>query len=77
MWLTACSPKPCPPARPLAPPAAFMQTVPEPACTIKTNGDLVDCLVETRHALRLANRHALALRQWAEGQGLAETDPAP
>ena len=73
--MTACGPK-CPPNKPLAPPAAFMQPVPEPVCRLKTNGDLVNCLVETRASLRLANSHTEALRKWAAGEDF-ETVASP
>ena len=47
-----------------------MQSVHEPYCAIKTNGDLVDCLITTRAALKKANADKAALRQW-----VAEFDP--
>ena len=53
-----------------------MQPVPEPVCRLKTNGDLVNCLVETRASLRLANSHTEALRKWAAGEDF-ETVASP
>ena len=54
----------------MPPPAVYLQSVPEPYCAIKTNGDLVDCLVVTRAALKKSNLDKEALREWA-----AEVEP--
>lgn len=62
---TACSAKPCPPARPMPPPAVLLQEVPEPRLRGRTNGDLLSWSLDLREALRLANSDKAALREWA------------
>ncbi len=64
--LSACG-KPCPPARPMRPPAVYLQDVPEPELRGKTNGDLAAWALELRAAVRMGNSDKAALREWAEG----------
>lgn len=63
--LTACSAKPCPPARSMLPPVVLMQEVPEPRLRGRTNGDLLSWSLDLREALRLANSDKAELRRWA------------
>ena len=66
--MSACGGKPCPAARPMMPPAVYLQDVPEPVLKGKTNGDLAAWALELRQALALANSDKAALREWAAGQ---------
>ena len=65
--LSACSSKPCPPARPILPPVVYLQDVPEPALAGSTVGDLTKFAADLRDALRLANRDKAELRAWLSG----------
>ena len=64
MFLSACSAKHCPSARPMLPPVVYLQEVPEPQLKGRTNKALLDWAVELREALRLANGDKKALRDW-------------
>ena len=55
-----------PEAVPLRPPAAFMEPTLEPACDPAVNQDLADCYVNTRKALRKANKDKNALKLLTE-----------
>ena len=63
--LSACSAKPCPPARALRPPAVYLQEAPEPELKGGTNADLAQWALDLRAALRLANSDKRALREWS------------
>ncbi len=65
--LSACG-KPCPPARPMTPPAVYLQDVPEPRMRGKTNGDLLAWALELREAVRMGNADKKAMREWTAGQ---------
>ena len=67
--LSACGGKSCPPARPMMPPADYLQDVPEPELRGKTNGDLAAWALELREAVRMGNSDKAALREWVEGGG--------
>lgn len=71
--LTACSSKPCPPARPMKPPAVYLQDVPEPQMRGKTNGDLAAWALELREAVRMGNSDKAALRTWVKTEAHLET----
>lgn len=45
----------------VVPPAALMKPTPEPACDPGTNGELLNCLWDTRAALKRANADKAAI----------------
>jgi hypothetical protein len=53
---------------PCYPPFVYLQTVPEPQLTGRTNADLAIYTVELLAALRLANSDKVALKAWADSQ---------
>ncbi|UQZ90709.1 hypothetical protein C4J81_16460 [Deltaproteobacteria bacterium Smac51] len=61
--MSACAAD-CPPARPILPPTVYLQEIPEPQLTGRTNGDLARWALELREALRQANSDKNALRDW-------------
>ena len=63
LCLTACAAE-CPPARPMLPPVVYLQAVPEPELSGRTNAALVEWALELRAALRQANSDKEALRAW-------------
>jgi hypothetical protein len=48
------------------PPTVYLQAVPEPKLTGKTNGDLEQWARNLRAALRLANSDKAGIREWAD-----------
>ena len=51
----------------MAPPAVYLQEVPEPRFVGQNNRHLLAWALELREALRLANSDKAALRDWSEG----------
>jgi hypothetical protein len=49
---------------PCAPPVVYLQDVPEPTLTGKTNKDLADYVLGLREALRRSNLDKSRLREW-------------
>ena len=72
--LSACGGKPCPPARPMLPPAVLMQDVPEPEMRGRTNGDLLAWALELENAVKMGNSDKRALREWAQGVGSGQAE---
>lgn len=70
LCLTGCANKPCPPCRPMMPPAVYLGTVPEPKMRGKSNADLLAWALDLRGALRVANEDKAALREWGNSRGL-------
>lgn len=64
IFLGGCAAGPCPPARPMAPPAVYLQDVPEPEFRGRTNGGLLAWALELREAVRMGNADKRAIREW-------------
>lgn len=72
LLLTSCA-KPCPPPAPMTPPVVYLQEVPEPKFTGRTNADLVYWVIELKAALTKANSDKKAIRDWAARAGAWST----
>jgi hypothetical protein len=55
----------------------YLQDVPEPVLSGKTNNDLLVWAIELRQALSMSNLDKLALRSWAESQPGTSPAKAP
>jgi hypothetical protein len=55
----------------MAPPAVYLQTVPEPELKGGTNADLLDWAINLRKAVRQSNSDKRGLQKWLQGSALA------